>query len=316
MFFSSLLQKEQHFSCVMDHQNKVICELATEKEQIVAGIQSSRHTLVQSTDKYDRLTSKLSGLLDEMKTLVDETRTESMTKLKSVHSDLEAVETQITTNCGNHIGVFDHFKNEMTQNNATITNQLTACMNVAKQIKSDEAELVRISTQNEAQLVASLNEMNKNYEAQKSALFEKVNRTFGQVENTCEMTRIDIDGGLNGMINDVSTEQERLDTHQFEHDDTTNTLLSTQNEFHELLHAEISACQTKLDKFQRDELQMYQPSGQTPTKCEYKYPKMLAATSPHSKIITDFWRTHNPSELECSAIISEVGILQISIDQQ
>lgn len=282
-------------------------ELATEKERIVTGIQSSRQTLAQSTDRYDHLTSKLSGLLDEMKILVDETRTESMTKLRSVHSDLEAVETEINTNCAKHIGAFDAFKSQIMQTNATITNQLDTCMNVAKQIKSDEAEMVRMSTENGEQLVASLNEMNKNYEAQKSTLIEKVNSTFGQVENTCEMTRIDIDGGLNGIVHDVSVEQERIDTHQFEYDDIMNTLLSTQNEFHDMLNTEINVCQTRLDKFQNDELQMYTPTGQTPAKREYKYPKVLAVTSPHSKIIADFWRTHNPADLECSAIISEVG---------
>lgn len=264
--------------------------------------------MAQSTDKYDQLTSKLSGLLDEMKTLVDETRIESVTKLRSVHVDLETVETQIKTNCANHIGAFDEFKNQMIQENTTIAGQLDTCMNVAKQIRSGEAELVRISTDKEEKLVASLNEMNETYETQKSALIEKVNNTFGQVENACEMTRINIDGGLNGIIHDVSTEQERIDSHQFECDDIMNTLLSTQHEFHDLLNAEIDGCQTRLDKFQREEVQIYTPTGQTPAKREYQYPKKLAATSPHSKIIADFWSTHNPSDLECSAIISEVNI--------
>lgn len=311
LFLSSipLLQKEQHFSCLIDHQEKVKHELTAEKKEIVTGIQSSRQTLAKSTDKYDQLTSKLSGLLDEMKTLVDETRIESVTKLRSVHGDLETVETQIKTNCANHIAAFDEFKNQMTQKNATITGQLDVCMNVAKQIKSGEAEMVRVSTENEEKLVASLNGMNENYEAQKTTLIEKVNNTFGQVENTCEMTRINIDGGLNGIVNDVSTEQERIDSHQFEYDDIMNTLLSTQHEFHDILNTEIDACQSRLNKFQRDEVQMYTPTGQTPAKREYQYPKKLAATSPHTKIIADFWRTHNPSDLECSAIISEVNSL-------
>lgn len=267
--------------------------------------------MAQSTDKYDQLTSRLSGLLSEMKTLVDETRVESVTKLRSVHVDLETVETQIKTNCVNHVGAFDEFKNQMLQKNATITGQLDTCLDVAKQIKSGEAEMVRVSAENEEKLVASLNEMNENFEAQKSALIEKVNNTFGQVENTCETTRIDIDGGLNGIINDVSSEQERIESHQFEYDDIMNTLLSTQKEFHEMLSSEIDGCHTRLNKFQHDELRMYTPTGQTPAKREYQYPKRLAATSPHSKIIDDFWRTHNPSELECSAIISEVSNLAL-----
>lgn len=303
------IQKEQHFNFVLNHQNKVRKELKTEKEAIVTGIQSSRQTLATSTAKYDKLTSKLSGLLDEMKTLVDETRVESMTKLRTVHGDLENVETQIKTNCANHISAFDEFKNQMTNKNVTITMSLDKCMTVAKNIKATETEMVRVSNDNEERLLAGLMEMDKNFEEQKNSLTDKVNSTFHQVENTCELTRIDIDGGLNGLVNDVTVEQERIDTHQFEFEDTMNTLQSTQNEFHDTLNTDIEFCQKRMQTFQHDELQTYTPTGQTPSKREYKYPKALAATSPHGKIIKDFWSTHNPADLDCSAIISEVGFV-------
>lgn len=282
-------------------------KLTTEKETIVDGIQSSRQTLANSTEKYDNLTSKLSGLLDEMKILVDETRVESITKLKTVHGNLETLETQIKTNCSNHISAYDDFKNQMTQTNATITANLDKCMMITKEIRTTEGEMVRVSNENETRLMAGLSEMDKNFEEQKNSLTDKVNETFHQIENTCEITRIDIDGGLNGLVNDVTTEHERIDTQQCEFEDSINTLQSTQNEFYDTLNADIEFCQNRLQKFQHDELQMYTPTGQTPSKRDYKYPKTLAATSPHGKIIKDLWTKHSPADLDCSAIIPEVS---------
>lgn len=273
---------------------------------MVEGIQASRVTLSNSTAKYDQLTSKLSGLLGEMKMLVDETKAESITKLRTVCGSLENVESQMKWNYKNHETAFDAFKKQMSTTNATITNSLAECETVAKQIRSTEAEMVQVSNDNETHLMGNLNEMASNFEEQKNSLTDTVNKIFVQVENTCEMTRIDIDGDLHRMIGDINTEQERISANQFEYDDTMNTLQSTQNEFYDTLNADIDVCQKRLEKFHNDELQMYTPTGQTPAKREYKYPKQLAATSPHGKIINDYWRTHDARDLNCSAIISEV----------
>lgn len=155
--------------------------------------------------------------------------------------------------------------------------------------------------------MASIAEMDKNFNEQKNVLTDKVYDMFNQIENRCEMTRIDIDGSLNGVIKDVTMEQDRLNANQFEFDDTMTTLEATQNEFHEMLNSDIEYCQKRLQKFQQDEIQMYTPTGQTPSKREYSYPKKLACTSPHGKIIADLWSTHNPADLDCSAIIAEVS---------
>lgn len=281
----------------------------------MSGIQASRQTLTTSTNKYDKLTSKLSGLLDEMKTLVDETRVESVHTLRGVSSDLENVEDQVKTNCAKHINVFNEFKHQMTGENASITASLDKCLTVAKTIRLTEAEMVQICNSKEEHLIAGLAEMDTNFMEQKNKLIDKVNDTFNQIENTCEMTRLDIDSGLNGLVDDVTTEQDRIDAHQFEFEDTMNIVQSTQNEFHETLKADIDYCQKRLQTFQHEELQMYTPTGQTPSKREYKYPKNLVTTSPHDEIITDFWKTHSPADLECSAIISNVSWFLIYLEK-
>lgn len=47
--------------------------------------------------------------------------------------------------------------------------------------------------------------------------------------------------------------------------------------------------------------------GTTPAKREFNYPKTLAATSPHDRIIQRFWSAHNENDLDVSMSISEVS---------
>lgn len=272
----------------------------------VEGIQSSRQSLATSTENHDQLTSKLSKLLDEMKVLVDKSR-DNNKEVQGVASDLGKIEIQIQNDLSENLVVFHKFKDQLKSNNTTMTSTLGECEIATKHIRTNVSEMLRVSSENEEGLVTSIAEMDKNFVEQKNVLTDKVYDMFNQIENTCEMIRIDIDGGLNGVIKDVNLEQDRLVAHQFEFDDTMTTLEATQNEFHETLIADIEFCQKRLQTFESTELQLYTPTGQTPSKREYSYPKKLAATSPHGKIITELWRTHNPADLNCSAIISEVN---------
>lgn len=305
-FFFLYSQREEHFNYINTHQNAVRQSLATKSDVTVAGIQSGRQTLVASTAKHDQITSKLSSLLDEMKVLVDESRSNNDV-VKGVATNLQTIETQVKNDLAENIGVFDEFKSQMTNNNATMTVTLGECETAAKTIKSNVMEMVHVGKTNEEYLMSSLAEMDTNFVEQKNTLTDKVYDMFHQIENTCELTRIDIDGGLNGVIKEVTIEQDRIDAHQFDFEDTLGTLEATQKEFHDTIHSDIESCAKRLHKFQNDELQLYTPTGQTPAKREYHYPRALAATSPHGKIVADLWRTHNPADLDCSAIISEVS---------
>lgn len=42
----------------------------------------------------------------------------------------------------------------------------------------------------------------------------------------------------------------------------------------------------------------------TPAKREFSYPKALAATSPHDRIIKRFWAAHNDTSLDLSMSLS------------
>lgn len=280
--------------------------MTSESNALGEEIKSNRQTLTISTEKHDELTSKLSSLLDEMKVLVDQSKSNNQ-MVRGVADNLSTVETQIETDLIENLSAFDEFKNQMTNDNTAMINTLDKCEKATNHIKTNVSEMVRVSDENEKCLVASLDEMNKNFVEQKNLISDKVYDVFNQIEGTCELTRVNIDGGLHSVLNDVTNEQDRIDGHQVEFDDTMTTLESTQTEFHDTINNDIDFCQSRLQSFQMEELKSYTPTGQTPSKRDYNYPRVLAATSPHGKIVKDLWSTHNPADLNCSAIISEVN---------
>lgn len=63
----------------------------------------------------------------------------------------------------------------------------------------------------------------------------------------------------------------------------------------------------RLDTFHRNEMQTYRSTGDTPAKREFNYPKQLAQTSPHDRLVRRFWSNvdGNVADLDCSVTICE-----------
>lgn len=85
-------------------------------------------------------------------------------------------------------------------------------------------------------------------------------------------------------------------------------ITSHQNE----TNANLSELAVQVDRFHREELRLYQPTGETPVRKNVSYPKDVPMTSPHDRIIRRFWRERGIADLDLSATISEVSRL---IDQ-
>lgn len=70
-------------------------------------------------------------------------------------------------------------------------------------------------------------------------------------------------------------------------------------------------CVDMLDDFQSKELQVYTPTGQTPMKKEFKYPRVLACTSPHNKIIKRLREENEWSDMDATIVCDEVSFFLI-----
>ncbi|XP_030375207.1 kinesin-like protein Klp61F [Scaptodrosophila lebanonensis] len=64
-------------------------------------------------------------------------------------------------------------------------------------------------------------------------------------------------------------------------------------------------CRKELLNFQQSELKTYAPTGTTPSKRNFIYPRTLAATSPHQEIVRRFRQEQDWSDLDTTATIDE-----------
>lgn len=75
--------------------------------------------------------------------------------------------------------------------------------------------------------------------------------------------------------------------------------------FQKQTSANLSELAEQVDRFHREELTLYQPTGRTPVRKNISYPKDVPMTSPHDRIIRRFWRERNMAELDLSTTITE-----------
>ncbi|KAM7355635.1 kinesin-like protein at 61F [Cochliomyia hominivorax] len=68
---------------------------------------------------------------------------------------------------------------------------------------------------------------------------------------------------------------------------------------------QMTHCVNDFEEFRRSELKTYTATGQTPSKKQFSYPRVLAETSPHSRIVKRFRQENDWSDLDTTVPIDE-----------
>ncbi|KAH8380345.1 hypothetical protein KR009_010143, partial [Drosophila setifemur] len=72
-----------------------------------------------------------------------------------------------------------------------------------------------------------------------------------------------------------------------------------------LQRQQLQICEQELVRFQQSELKTYAPTGTTPSKRDFVYPRSLVATSPHQEIVRRYRQEQDWSDLDTTAPIDE-----------
>ncbi|KAI8126301.1 Bipolar kinesin KRP-130 [Lucilia cuprina] len=103
-----------------------------------------------------------------------------------------------------------------------------------------------------------------------------------------------------------------LDDHAKCVKDHLNTLKNTNatqqtslRDYTQLYKKQMTHCVNDLESFRRSELKTYTATGATPSKKEFSYPRVLAETSPHTRIVKRFRQENEWSDLDTTVPIDE-----------
>lgn len=78
-------------------------------------------------------------------------------------------------------------------------------------------------------------------------------------------------------------------------------------EYGQRVNGHVDECRERIAQFHQSDLQTYRSTGETPAKRDFVYPKQLAQTSPHDRIVRRFWTAQDGSamDMDCSVTICE-----------
>ncbi|XP_065084198.1 kinesin-like protein Klp61F, partial [Ochlerotatus camptorhynchus] len=150
--------------------------------------------------------------------------------------------------------------------------------------------------------VTQQNSLLGSFEEASRESWEKFSSEFEQHQAECSTSHTSQMQALSDKLNSESAAQS-----QFRH---TTIALNKQlqrniTSYQNQTSANLAELSEQVDRFHRDELTSYQPTGQTPVRKTVNYPRDVPMTSPHDRIIRRFWRERGRADLDLSTTISE-----------
>lgn len=244
-------------------------------------------------------------MLGQMKDMVLESKINN-NRIKEVSPTLRALETTVEQQTIESTVEITTYGNQINQLMHEMASKLNDCAGAMKTIDTNATQMIDVNREKDDEMIGHVNTMHATFGEQKNQMSSQLDEMLNEIGNINEMTEINIDAGLNKLINECGDERERIDNSLHHFNEMHANLESIHKDYLDKLTDDIMVCAGRLKSFQKEEVKIYEPTGQTPSKRDYLYPRMLIATSPHAKIIKDYWQQHDGKAiLDCSAINSE-----------
>lgn len=311
--FTSIQQQNEQLRQLVTEASKVLVKHSEEEshkatvqsDNIAQSLGNSRGIISESMQSSEQVAIDMNSLLDQMKSLIVKNQSNNA-NIRKVEQNLQSTETQIASDCDGRRTAVGCHRNEMTDKFESIQMVIAGHDEAMTEVTTTANAVIAVSKQEETELFDGLHKMDTNFTAQNNALSEQLQATFTKVGDIAKRKKLDTASGLNILAANLRVEQDRADSERTRFDERTHSLHTVHAEYKQKLHNDIEHCTTRLSTFQKDELQLYKSSGETPSKREYGFPRALSVTSPAAKIIQEFWRNPSPADLNCSAISMEV----------
>ncbi|XP_055841545.1 kinesin-like protein Klp61F [Episyrphus balteatus] len=111
----------------------------------------------------------------------------------------------------------------------------------------------------------------------------------------------------------MKDENSRLKKQDMQNIALTNSLQKNVKDYACVYNEQVKRCIEDINTFRESETKPYIPSGQTPSKRDFSYPRVLASTSPHNQIIKRYRQETDCSDLDMT-INEETEIAAILTD--
>lgn len=328
---SSLQQRLGEIQQTFDQQRSFI---EKSNENITQQIDESHTSITKHTDElkkrlqgiaeasktsFDTEITKLNANMDSKKTLanrrqnalaefmkqmqqMDEEDQQLTEAITSVTENLENSKIRVGQSIDEELSNVDDFSQKHNQ-------MLSSIQNVCHSFKEDASGNLNKCTQ----IAESIDE-------EQAALHEVIVERLANVQQTIEKNSEDVTNSLSSHRSEfdgireeaaekftnecqvvrqlMKDENSRLKKQDMQNIALTNSLQKNVRDYANVYHGHVTKCIEDINTFRESETKPYAPSGQTPSKREFSYPRVLASTSPHINIVKRYRQETDCSDLE------------------
>lgn len=254
-----------------------------------------------------------------------ETMMKAMKQIEAINIEEQECNKNLTTVVGNLETTKDKFANDVEANIVKPLDSHTLEREESRQRFHKGISTVQML--NESDKVNCESKVNKStktlndFTTERTDLFQttlaSVNEKCGNIINeltSCTKMISDKKEESNSLIEHncqdvrqvVTAECLRLKEYHYQINAYSHSLSDNMQQYSSEHVVSMKDCVAQLDDFQEKELQTYTPTGETPMKKEFKYPRILACTAPHNTIIKRLREENEWSDLDATTVYDEV----------
>lgn len=225
--------------------------------EIIEKLQSNQATITRETKESDDLSEQLLSFVQD---IVIKSQKKNAT-LRGLVGDLNSAETMVRT-CESDIRSAAA-ELESGQNGATaaIKTSLISGKEMHSTIETQVMHILDSRAADTRIFASKIIETENVYESQDNELSEQVNAMIDDISVVSETAEINLTAGLQAIIHDVQSEQERILRNHSEMVDLHRNLEEIQNGAVKTLNDCVEAGQQRLQSFRANELKVYAPTG-------------------------------------------------------
>ncbi|XP_016956669.1 kinesin-like protein Klp61F [Drosophila biarmipes] len=165
-------------------------------------------------------------------------------------------------------------------------------------------------------LQVHMKNLNQEYEKQTEENVSSSRLHHQQLESICQESKNQLEvlqkkcqGNLEQIVGErqqlITEDRQRFIGHSTVATDLVQELNKQTTEHAALQRQQLQISEQELVRFQQTELKTYAPTGTTPSKRDFVYPRTLVATSPHQEIVKRYRQEQDWSDLDTTATIDE-----------
>ncbi|KAJ6622378.1 Kinesin-like protein Klp61F [Pseudolycoriella hygida] len=293
----------QHRSANANFRSIQATKMETLSTDVMNTMEKCRLAIDSALEKNFVIAAQISQLVEEFKSNNDTMKKIAPTMLKCVETMTNGTKEQIddinkfnaddAKRCGERNDELAAISSAITEHTETSQNEITRIQKLVK----NHTKLFSASLKSSKTRILEKLEQQKNLAATKYKVIES--NVIDGIKNVMSSAA--------SIAADIKSEDEHLKQDVKDHHDKNTTMKTIVENFSSSSIQKLSQWRNVLTNFRNNELKTYTPSGETPVKRDFHYPRVLAATSPHGRIIQRFWSAHNQTEVNVSASIFEVS---------